>query len=173
MNRMASERTQPTPTQVIAQLRRANKVAEESMRQGRHPFGAVLVGPDHETVVLTQGNVDSVNHAESVLAREAARRLSPSELWQCTLYTTVEPCAMCAATQYWAHIGRVAYGMSERRLLQITGNHDENPTLDLPCRDVFARGQKSIEVIGPVAEVEDEIAALHQQFWHTSVPSNR
>jgi tRNA(Arg) A34 adenosine deaminase TadA len=73
---------------------------------------------------------------------------------------------MCAGTQYWAHIGRVVYGMSERRLLQITGNHAENPTLDLPCRDLFARGQKSIEVIGPVAEVDGEIAALHQRFWH-------
>jgi len=161
-------RTQPTPAQAIAQLRRANQVAEDALRQGHHPFGAVLVGPDHETVVLTQGNVDSVNHAESVLAREAARRMSPSELWHCTLYTTVEPCAMCAGTQYWAHIGRVVYGMSERRLLQITGNDEENPTLDLPCREVFARGQKAIEVIGPVAEVEEEIAALHQRFWRAA-----
>jgi tRNA(Arg) A34 adenosine deaminase TadA len=88
-------RTQPAPAQVIAQLRRANKVAEESMLQGRHPFGAVLVGPDHETVLLTQGNVDSVNHAESVLAREAASRMSPSEPWHCTLYTTVDR-ARCA-----------------------------------------------------------------------------
>jgi tRNA(Arg) A34 adenosine deaminase TadA len=159
-------RTHPTSVQVVAQLRRANKVAEEALRQGRHPFGAVLVGPDHDTVLLTQGNVDSVNHAESVLAREATRRMSPSELWRCTLYTTVEPCAMCAGTQYWAHIGRVAYGISERRLLQITGDHEENPTLDLPCRDVFARGQKSIEVIGPVLEVEEEIAAVQQRFWH-------
>jgi hypothetical protein len=47
----------------------------------------------------------------------------------------------------------------------MTGNHDENPTLDLPCREVFARGQKAVEVIGPVAEVEDEIAALHRGFW--------
>jgi tRNA(Arg) A34 adenosine deaminase TadA len=159
-------RTPPGAAQVIAQLRRANRVAEEAMRQGRHPFGAVLVGPDHETVLLTQGNVDGVNHAESVLAREAARRMSPGELWLCTLYTTVEPCAMCAGTLYWAHIGRVVYGMSERRLLRITGNHADNPTLDLPCRELFARGQKAIEVIGPVAEVEDEIAALHQRFWH-------
>jgi hypothetical protein len=57
--------------------------------------------------------------------------------------------------------------MSEARLLQLTGNHAENPTLDLPCREVFARGQKAIEVIGPVAEAEDEIAALHRDFWRT------
>ena len=72
---------------------------------------------------------------------------------------------MCAGTQYWANIGRLVYGMSERRLLEITGNHAENPTLDLPCRTVFASGQKPISVWGPVAEVEAEIAALHARFW--------
>jgi hypothetical protein len=44
----------------------------------------------------------------------------------------------------------------------------ENSTMNLPCRTVFSAGQKTIEVIGPVPEVEDEIAALHQNFWrHT------
>ncbi|MBL8336841.1 MAG: nucleoside deaminase, partial [Rhodoferax sp.] len=46
-----------------------------------------------------------------------------------------------------------------------TGNHAENPTMDLPCRTVFASGQKAVEVFGPVVEVEDEIAALHRTFW--------
>jgi tRNA(Arg) A34 adenosine deaminase TadA len=116
-------------------------------------------------VLLRQGNVDSVNHAEAVLAREAARRFAPGVLWGCTLVTTVEPCAMCAGTQYWAHIGRLVYGMSEAQLLQLTGNHAENPTLDLPCREVFARGQKALQVYGPIAALQDEIAALHRDFW--------
>lgn len=77
---------------------------------------------------------------------------------------------MCAGTQYWAHIGRLVYGMSERRLLDLTGNHPENPTLDLPCREVFARGQKPLVVIGPVAAVESEIAQLHQTFWRQTGP---
>jgi len=102
-----------------------------------------------------------------VLARVAAHRWDEATLWGCTLVTTVEPCAMCSGTQYWAHIGRLVYGMTEARLLAITGNHAENPTLDLPCREVFARGQKRIEVIGPVAEVEEEIAAVHRAFWAT------
>ncbi len=146
-------------------LRRANAVAQRALESGHHPFGAVLVAADGDTVLLEQGNVDAVNHAEAVLAREAARRFDAATLWGCTLVTTVEPCAMCAGTQYWAHIGRLVYGMSERRLLAMTGDHAENPTLDLPCREVFARGQKAIEVIGPVAAVEDEVAALHRAFW--------
>ena len=135
------------------------------MSLGRHPFGAILVAPDGETVLAEQGNVDTVNHAESVLARTAALNYSTAYLWQCTLVTTAEPCAMCAATQYWANIGHLVYGMTESRLLQLTGNHSDNPTMDLPCREVFARGQKAIEVIGPVAEVEAEIAAPHRDFW--------
>ena len=154
-----------TPAQVERALRHANAVAARTMAQGRHPFGAVLVAPDGDTVLMEQGNVDTVNHAESTLARAAAARYDAEYLWQCTLVTTVEPCAMCAGTQYWAHIGRLVYGMSERRLLELTGNHGENPTMDLPCRTVLAAGQKSIAVIGPVPAVEDEIAALHRDFW--------
>ena len=151
--------------QVVQALRRANAVARHALEAGHHPFGAVLVAADGETVLMEQGNVDTVNHAEAVLAREAALRLDAATLWACTLVTTVEPCVMCAGTQYWAHIGGLVYGMSERRLLEMTGNHAENPTLDLPCREVFARGQKAMRVVGPVAEVETEIAALHQDFW--------
>lgn len=151
--------------QALRHLRRANEVARAALARGHHPFGALLVDTDGETVLLEQGNVDAVNHAEAVLARDAAQRFDAARLWGCTLVTTVEPCAMCAGTQYWANIGRLVYGMSESRLLQLTGNHAENPTLDLPCRDVFARGQKAIAVVGPVAEAEGEIAALHQDFW--------
>ena len=146
-------------------LRLANAVAQRARQAGHHPFGAILIAPDGQTVLMEQGNVDTVNHAESVLAREAAARYAPAFLWGCTLVTTVEPCAMCAGTQYWAHIGRLVYGMTERRLLELTGSHHENPTMDLPCRTVLAAGQKRIEVIGPVPEVEAEIAALHQGFW--------
>jgi len=160
----------PTAEQIARHLRAANAIARRALGAGHHPFGALLIGADHETVLLEQGNVDSVNHAEAVLAREAAARWTPAELWHCTLYTTVEPCCMCAGTQYWAHIGRVVYGMEERRLLELTGNHAENPTMDLPCREVFAHGQKPIRVHGPVSEVEDEIAALHIAFWQRGRP---
>ena len=157
-----------TSDQALSLLKQANAVARRVMAEGHHPFGAVLVDADGITVLLEQGNVNTVEHAESVLARTAAARFTPERLWQCTLVTTVEPCAMCAGTQYWAHIGRLVYGMSERRLLELTGNHSENPTLDLPCRAVFAAGQKEIDVIGPMADAEEEIAALHRDFWRQS-----
>lgn len=153
--------------QRVAHLRHANEVARRAVEQGHHPFGAVLVAADGETVLLTQANVSTVKHAESELARTAAERLDAATLWGCTLVTTVEPCAMCAATLYWANIGGLVYGLSESRLLALTGAHPENPTLNLPSRNVFAAGQKAVQVVGPVAEVENEIAALHVGFWQS------
>lgn len=155
-----------TDEQAVRHLRAANRIAQAALDAGHHPFGALLVAADGETVLMEQGNVNAVNHAEAVLARRAAERFTPDELWGCTLVTTVEPCAMCAGTQYWAHIGRLVYGMAESDLLALTDAHPENPTLDLPCRELFARGQKAVQVIGPVAAVADEIAALHRRFWH-------
>ena len=164
---MLNDRSEPTLAQVAAMLDRAQALARRAMDAGHHPFGALLVAPDHETVLMEQGNVDSVNHAEAVLARDAARRWSPADLWPCTLVTTVEPCAMCAGTQYWANIGRTVFGIDEKALLAITGNHAENPTLDLPCRHVFARGHKDIKVIGPVAALVEPITALHRRYWRS------
>ena len=154
-----------TDEQAVRHLRAANAIAQAALDAGHHPFGALLVAADGETVLMTQGNVDAVNHAEAVLARRAAERFTPEELWPCTLVTTVEPCAMCAGTLYWAHIGRLVYGMAESDLLALTGAHPENPTLDLPCREVFARGQKAVQVVGPVVAVHDEVASLHRAFW--------
>lgn len=154
-----------TGEQVIRQLRRADRVARRAMDMGRHPFGALLVAPDGETVLAEQGNIDTVNHAESTLARTAAANWPGEYLAQCTLVTTFEPCAMCAGTIYWAGIGRVVYGAEETALLALTGDHPENPTLSLPCREVFARGQRSVQVIGPVDAVVDEMLATHQGFW--------
>ncbi|MCE2917741.1 MAG: nucleoside deaminase [Rubrivivax sp.] len=154
-----------TEEQVRRHLRSAQAVADAAQAAGHHPFGALLVGPDDETVLMTQGNVDTVRHAESELARAAAQRYTPDELWRSTLVTTVEPCAMCTATAYWAHIGRIVYGADESELRAITGAHAENPTLDLPCRDVLARGQKAVEVVGPVPGLAEDILAVHRDFW--------
>ena len=156
-----------TPTQTITALRRADTVARRAMAMGRHPFGAVLVAPDGDTVLAEQGNIDTVNHAESTLARSAAANYPGAYLAQCTLVTTFEPCAMCAGTVYWAGIGRVVYGAEETALLALTGDHPENPTLSLPCRDIFARGQRAVDVVGPVPEVAQDMVATHKGFWDT------
>lgn len=155
----------PDQAQMEKHLLAANQIAREVMRQGHHPFGAVLVDADHETILMSQGNIDTLNHAESTLARRAAEAYSPEFLWRCTLYSTVEPCVMCAGALYWANIGRLVYGMSERQLLDYTGAQSENPTMDIPSRYVFEHSQKAIKVWGPVDSVVERIAELHRSFW--------
>lgn len=158
-------RSTPDRSAIIANLLRANEVAQRALTLGRHPFGAVLVGPDHKTVLMEQVNAGTVNHAEATLARTASMNYTPEFLWQCTLYSTAEPCAMCAATIYWANIGRVVYGIEEAQLLALTGNNDENPTMSVPCRYIYEHSQKDVDVIGPVAEVTEPVVALHKNFW--------
>ncbi|POR54898.1 tRNA(Arg) A34 adenosine deaminase TadA [Paraburkholderia eburnea] len=160
-------RSAPTHEQIVRHLRRAAAVGERAASFGHHPFGAILVGPDHETVLIEQGNVDTVNHAEAVLARIAAMNFSADYLWGCTLYTSVEPCCMCAGTAYWANIGRVVFGMTEELLLEATGNHAENPTMSVSSRYVFDHCQKRVELIGPVADVEDDVMRVQRAFWQT------
>ena len=156
----------PLPADVQQQLLlRADQVARRAMAMGRHPFGAVLVAPDGETVLAEQGNIDTVNHAESTLARTAAANYPGAYLAHCTLVSTFEPCAMCAGTIYWSGIGRVLYGASETALLQLTGDHPQNPTLDLPCRSVFGSGQRPVLVTGPVPGSEAAMLQPHQGFW--------
>lgn len=152
-------------SQILQHLRYTNEVAAKAKAIGRHPFGAILVGPDGTTVLLEQGNVDTVHHAETELARMASVQYDGAFLWDCTLVTNFEPCAMCAGTLYWANIGRIIYGVSEAKLLELTGAHEENPTLSLPCREVVAAGQKAIEVLGPFPEVEAETLELHRDMW--------
>ncbi len=148
-------------------LRRSFEVARRAQAHGNHPFGAVLVGPAGEVLLERENGYlpdrDMTAHAERLLATDACRAHPPELLARCTLYSSAEPCAMCSGAIYWAGIGRVVYGLSERRLKAITGDHPENPTLDLPCRTVFAAGQRKTEVVGPL--LEDEGAALHEAFW--------
>jgi tRNA(Arg) A34 adenosine deaminase TadA len=156
-----------SPLDHEAFLRRAFDVAQRARTHGNHPFGAVLVGPSGQVMIESENGFmpdrDMTGHAERLLATQASKQFGSKILAGCTLYTSAEPCAMCAGAIYWAGIGRVVYGMTERHLKTITGDHPENPTLDLPCRVVFAAGQRPVEVIGPL--LEDEAAALHDGVW--------
>ncbi|MFL9997583.1 nucleoside deaminase [Paraburkholderia sediminicola] len=152
----------------MALLRAAIALADESRRNGHHPFAAI-VADEHGNVVASAGNNsmppegDPTQHAELVAAAKAARLLTPEALAKCTLFTSAEPCCMCAGAIYWCNIGRVVYALSEHRLLGLTGDHAENPTFSLPCREVFVRGQRHIDVVGPL--LEDEAAGSHLGFW--------
>ena len=149
-------------------LRQCIELSRRVRDSSKHPFAALVVDAAGQ-LVAEAGNDslppdgDPTRHAELVAAGMAAKKLSAEQLAAATLYTSAEPCAMCAGAIYWCGIGRVVYALSEHKLLGLTGDHPENPTFALPCREVFARGQRRIEVAGPY--LEEEAAVPHHGFW--------
>jgi tRNA(Arg) A34 adenosine deaminase TadA len=149
-------------------LHRVIELSGESRQQGHHPFAALVV--DADGVILSEKGNNSIppegdptQHAELTAAAEAATKRTLEELSGATLYTSAEPCVMCTGAVYWTGIGRIVYALSEKKLAKLTGDDPENPTFDLPCREVAARGQRAIEIHGPA--LEDEAAAQHIGFW--------
>jgi len=149
-------------------LRHASEAAAQAREAGNLPFGCVVVDGAGK-VVIERGNLalrpvrDATAHAEAVAAGRAARQYEPQVLAGFTLYSSADPRAMCAGAIYWAGIGRVVYGLTEQDLKGLTGAHPDNPTMDLPCRTVFATGQRSVEVLGPC--LVGEALAVFDGYW--------
>lgn len=148
-------------------IRRAFEIARSSVEHGNHPFGALLTDEEGKIIQEAENTVatesDCTGHAETNLMRSASKKFDRDFLAKCTLYTSAEPCAMCAGAIYWGGVSRVVFGLGETRLFELIGADEKNPTLRLPCQEVFARGQRPIEVIGPV--LEEEAERVHEGFW--------
>ncbi|KAG1062073.1 hypothetical protein G6F42_027508 [Rhizopus arrhizus] len=71
-----SSNSSPSREQMLKHLAHTVKVASRTKSFGRHPFGSILVGPDNETVLLEQGNIDTLHHAESTLCHVACKSIS-------------------------------------------------------------------------------------------------
>ena len=99
-------------------MRMALREAEEALAQGEVPIGAVVVAGDR---IVGRGHnlVETLNdvtaHAEMQAITAASESLGGKYLTDCTLYVTVEPCAMCAAALGWAQIGRVVFGADDEK----------------------------------------------------------
>jgi tRNA(Arg) A34 adenosine deaminase TadA len=159
---------EPITDQDLIFLRQAIDLARAARSHGAHPFGALVVDEHGQVLVTARNNAvrpkgEPTQHAERLACTKAAKLFSDEVLAKSTLYTSTEPCAMCAGAIYWTGIGRVVYALSEKGLLHFTGSNPENPTLDMPCREVFARGQRPTVVSGP--HLEEEAVQVHQGFW--------
>jgi tRNA(Arg) A34 adenosine deaminase TadA len=152
------------PTDLLF-LRRAIAISQRARDHGNHPFGALLADAQRQVLLEAENTViteqDCTGHSETNLMRLASRRFAPDVLATCTLYSSAEPCAMCAGAIHWGNLGRLVYGVSAVRLYEMVGPDPAH--LWLPCREVFARTLRPIEVIGPA--LEDEALAVHAGFW--------
>ena len=143
-------------------LREAIALSKSALDRGGEPFGSVLVR-NGEVILRAENSVfsghDMTNHAELNLVKLAAQHHDAAFLADCTLYTSTEPCAMCAGAIYWSGIGRMVFACSETRLGEIAGIG-----LNVPSRAVLETGARKVTVIGPTG-LEEEAAAVHQAFW--------
>lgn len=139
-------------------LRYAITIAERARQHGSPPFGAILVSS--RGWILSEGEntqgatADCTCHAETNLLHEATRRFSRRLLGHSTLYTSAEPCPMCAGAIFLSGIGRIVFGLSSEQLYSLTQNKAEH--LFEHCADLLAKGTHRVEVCGPVLEDEAE-----------------
>jgi tRNA(Arg) A34 adenosine deaminase TadA len=148
-------------------LDRTYEIAWSSRQNGNHPFGA-LVADESGTILAEAENAvrstgDLAAHAEVNVLHKAALSLPMDVLSKATMFTSTEPCAMCAATAYWVGIARVVYGLAETELISIIGPDPENLTLQLDCRTVLGSGQRPVAVIGPIEH--PRAREVHEGFW--------
>ncbi len=93
-------------------------LAREAASEGEVPVGCVIV---RNGEIVGRGRnrrekeKSALSHAEIEAIGEACRNLGGWRLWECTLYVTLEPCAMCAGAILNARIPRVVYGASDRK----------------------------------------------------------
>lgn len=127
-------------------------LALDEARRGDAPYGAVLV---KEGEILARGfntverDHDATAHAEVNVIRAALARRGATSLEGVTLYTTGEPCAMCAGAAVWARISRVVYGASVAQLAE-AGQHQ----IHLSSRQIIAASSRDIAVRGGVRALE-------------------
>lgn len=142
-------------------IRQCYDLARQALANGDHPFGALLVkeGEVWLTAVNTvHSQHDVTRHAELNLVSQADRLFGSAALAESTLYTSTEPCAMCAGAIFWAGIPTIVYGCSAARLGQIAGE-----TFVVSSRQLLAKAARPTHIIGPVLEAEG--VAIHEGYW--------
>jgi tRNA(Arg) A34 adenosine deaminase TadA len=143
-------------------IREAIGLARDAVAQGNTPFGSLLVIDDsviERSTNTTRTDDDITAHPELKLARWAARELTPSERRKCTMYTSTEPCEMCAAAINRAGLKRVVYSVASDTLAELRGDS----TSGIRSTEVIERNQGSTIVDGPV--LESEGLKVHEEFY--------
>jgi tRNA(Arg) A34 adenosine deaminase TadA len=142
-------------------LRQAIELALSARERGNHPFGALLAINDRvvlaaENTVNTERNPTA--HAETNLIQRAILELTPEDIARSTLYTSCEPCAMCAGAIYWAGVRQLVYALASEELAKLTGGD-----FLIPCRELFRRARENVEVTG--ALLTKEALKAHEGYW--------
>ncbi|GAA5235526.1 nucleoside deaminase [Verticiella sediminum] len=148
-------------------LRQAIALSVTARERGNRPFGAVIVADDGEVLAEAwnaNGETgDCTAHAETSAVREASRRHGRERLAGSTIYSSGEPCVMCAGAIFWGNIGRVVFGIDAVRLRAFRGSRTDQVDIEMSCREVFAASTLPIECLGPA--LIEEAGAPHRGAW--------
>ena len=141
-------------------MRIAIRLSRQAVDNGSHPFGALLVR-DGEIILEIENSVDRdhdcTQHAELKLISQATRLYDGEFLSKCTLYSSTEPCPMCAGAVFWSGIRRLVFGCSARALAKYIGP----PIFSAYTSDILT-ADSQVEIIGPI--LEEEAEEVHQYF---------
>lgn len=143
-------------------IREAIGLARDAVADGNTPFGSLLVV--NESVVKRSKNTtrtddDITAHPELKLARWAASELDDAERSACTMYTSTEPCEMCATAINKAGLNRVVFSVAGESLANVRGD----PNSGFTCKEIIERNGGSTIVSGPV--LESEGLRVHEEFY--------
>lgn len=145
-------------------MREAINMAKTSKIKGNLPYGCILVDKEGNIVLKGENTINSdhdmLAHAEINLLREASKIYSHTDLNSFTIYTSDEPCPMCASAIYWTGVGKLVYGLSKTEYYKIVGKDDPNWVFEMSARDVLSKGGRKVDVVGPI--LENEAAKLHK-----------
>jgi len=137
-------------------MREVFAIARRARTHGNRPFGALLIAGNGAVLVAAENSQISdeqiLAHAEMNLLHRAVRDFTPDVLAGSTLYTSAEPCAMCAGAIFWSGVSRLVFGLSGDRLHRLSGFSPQ--MLIASARDILTRAGRQVEVIGPVFESE-------------------
>ncbi|MFC4248208.1 nucleoside deaminase [Natribaculum luteum] len=138
-------------------MRRAFGLAREAVARGDRPFGSVLVRDD-EIVMEASNRVvtedDVRRHPELHLAYRARRELEPETRAETVMYTSTEPCPMCAGGLRYAGLGRIVYSVGGDEIAAFTGRETQ-----VRAREIL---EGVTDVVGPV--LNDDGRAIHEEF---------
>lgn len=138
--------------------------ARSGIASGQSPFGAVIVR-DGQVVAAGHNHVwadtDPTAHAEVVCIRNAGRALGTIDLAGCEMFTTCEPCPMCAAAIHWANLDAVHFG-ARIADAEAAGFRE----LTLPIEKLYAEGGSGVRTHADVMRAE--CAALFEEWKRAS-----
>ena len=153
----------------------AIELSEDAYKDGHMPFGACLADSDGKIIVKAMnmseravkrgGTGDVTRHAEMELVRKLCDVVPMDDRPTCTLYTSTEPCVMCAGAIYWSNVGRIVYGATAHQLeKQLSGPGG----FDVPLQKLYnmgSPGMHPIEIVGPIMEKEALVVHNESNCW--------